>query len=66
MKILTFLALFFSVSGCAGLMGNNGNLTEDCVTRHMKALGRVPETKLDATLYDHIVDSCKEIHTGRP
>lgn len=36
--------------------------TQDCVTSHLK----VVRNKADLDFYEKIVDSCRQIHTGRP
>lgn len=58
MKYLLFIVL----TSCAVPLASQP--TEDCVTRHVKALARggqvLPET------YEKVVEACQAIYTGRP
>ncbi len=65
MKTITILLFANALISCAAFAYGKEMQIEDCVTRHLKAVP-THSNGLDGDFYQKIVDSCKQIYTGRP
>lgn len=63
MKTLTIIVLAL-LPACISAVYGKETLVEDCVTRHLKVVSN--KEAPTGEFYEKIVDSCKNIYTGRP
>lgn len=55
--------LFLFLTSCAAMYQREIQV-EDCALRHLKVLTK--KQNLTEDYYEKVVDSCKQIYTGRP
>jgi len=53
------------LAGCSALLYGKEIETQDCISSHIRAVTR-NGTAVSESMYDKIVDSCRQIFTGRP